>query len=63
MKQKIEKDKESFTVRMTPALYDKMQEKLKQFRKRKSINSYINELIEKDLGGNKWAKDIPKNLF
>ncbi|MCL2540265.1 MAG: hypothetical protein FWE53_02390 [Firmicutes bacterium] len=53
MKQKIEKDKESFTVRMTPALYDKMQEKLKQFRKRKSINSYINELIEKDLGGNK----------
>ena len=41
--------KDAFTVRMKPELYDKMQKKLRSFRKGKSINKYINELIEKDL--------------
>lgn len=53
MKTKEKIEKESFTIRMSPTLYDKMQEKLKKFRKRKSINSYINELVEKDLEGQK----------
>ena len=34
---------------MKPDLYDKMQKKLRTGRKNKSINKYINELIEKDL--------------
>jgi len=46
-KQPIKKD--AFTVRMSPELYDKMQKKLRSYRKNKSINKYINELIEKDL--------------
>ncbi len=46
-KQPVTKD--VFTVRMNPDLYDKMQKKLRSTRKAKSINKYINELIEKDL--------------
>ncbi len=46
---KIPIKKDSFTVRMNPELYDKMQQKLRSGRKNKSINKYINELIEKDL--------------
>lgn len=41
--------KDVFTVRMNPELYDKMKKKLGSYRKGKSINKYINELIEKDL--------------
>lgn len=41
--------KDSFTVRMNPELYDLMQKKLRSGRKNKSINKYINDLIEKDL--------------
>ena len=50
-KQKIQKD--VFTIRMNPDLYDKMIEKLRSYRKNKSINKYINELIEKDLSKEK----------
>lgn len=46
-KETIQKD--AFTIRMKPELYDKMRKKLGSFRKGKSINKYINELIEKDL--------------
>lgn len=46
---KVPIKKDSFTVRMNPELYDKMQQKLRSGRKNKSINKYINELIEKDL--------------
>lgn len=41
--------KDIFTIRMNPDLYDKMIKKLRSYRKNKSINKYINELIEKDL--------------
>jgi predicted HicB family RNase H-like nuclease len=41
--------KDAFTVRMDSKLYDKMREKLSSYRKGKSINKYINELIVKDL--------------
>lgn len=41
--------KDVFTIRMKPELYDKMQKKLRSYRKGKSINKYINELIEQDL--------------
>lgn len=48
------KSKDAFTIRMDPDLYDLMQKKLRSGRKNKSINKYINNLIEKDLnGGNK----------
>ena len=46
---KIPIKKDTFTVRMKPDLYDKMQKKLRTGRKNQSINKYINELIEKDL--------------
>lgn len=46
-KKLIEKD--AFTVRMSPELYDLMQKKLRSGRKNKSINKYINELISNDL--------------
>ena len=46
---KIPIKKDTFTVRMKRDLYDKMQKKLRTGRKNKSINKYINELIEKDL--------------
>lgn len=46
---KIPIQKDAFTIRMNPELYDKMQKKLRSYRKGKSINKYINELIEKDL--------------
>lgn len=46
-KKLIEKD--AFTVRMSPELYDLMQKKLRAGRKNKSINKYINELISNDL--------------
>lgn len=49
MKEKIPITKDVFTVRMPPDLYDKMQKKLRAGRKNKSINKYINELIENDL--------------
>ncbi len=45
--------KDAFTIRMKPELYDKMQKKLRSYRKGKSINKYINELIEKDLSKEK----------
>ena len=47
VKKPIEKD--VFTVRMDPELYDLMQKKLRSGRKNKSINKYINELISNDL--------------
>lgn len=50
-KKTIEKD--VFTVRMNPELYDLMQKKLRAGRKNISINKYINELIEKDLSKEK----------
>lgn len=53
MKEKAQIPKDVFTVRMNPELYDKMQKKLRSYRKNKSINKYINELIEKDLNKEK----------
>ena len=47
----MEQKKDVFTVRMNPILYDQMMNKLRSYRKNKSINKYINELIEKDLKG------------
>ena len=49
MEKKISIQKDVFTVRMNPELYDKMQIKLRAGRKNLSINKYINNLIEKDL--------------
>lgn len=49
MKDKIPIQKDVFTVRMKPELYDRMQKKLRAGRKNLSINKYINDLIEKDL--------------
>lgn len=51
MQDKIPITKDAFTVRMKPDLYDKMREKLKSYRKGRSINKYINNLIENDLLG------------
>ena len=45
--------KDAFTIIMKPELYDKMQKKLRSYRKGKCINKYINELIEKDLSKEK----------
>ena len=53
MQNKIPIQKDVFTIRMKPELYDKMQKKLRAGRKNKSINKYINELIEKDLSKEK----------
>lgn len=53
MQDKIPIQKDVFTVRMKPELYDKMQKKLRAGRKNLSINKYINELIEKDLSKEK----------
>lgn len=53
MKDKIPIQKDIFTVRMNPELYDKMQKKLRAGRKNLSINKYINDLIEKDLSKEK----------
>lgn len=50
--------KDAFTIRMKPELYDKMQKKLRSYRKGKSINKYINELIEKDLSKEKTNEKI-----
>jgi predicted HicB family RNase H-like nuclease len=52
MKKTLQKD--AFTVRMDSKLYDKMRKKLSSYRKGKSINKYINELIEKDLCKEKY---------
>lgn len=49
MKDTIPIQKDVFTVRMKPELYDRMQKKLRAGRKNLSINKYINDLIEKDL--------------
>jgi hypothetical protein len=57
-KAKSNNQKDIFTVRMDSVLYDKMQEKLKQYRKRKSINSYINQLIIDDLQVKKTRGNI-----
>lgn len=54
MEKNIPKQKDAFTVRMKPELYDKMQERIRSLgRKGKSINKYINGLIEKDIFGGK----------
>ena len=60
MQDKIPIQKDVFTVRMKPELYDKMQKKLRAGRKNLSINKYINELIEKDLSKEKqkWKEAI-----
>lgn len=68
VKKTIEKD--AFTVRMNPELYDKMQKKLRAGRKNLSINKYINDLIEKDLSKEKlkweeaiWYKLLVMNIW
>ena len=56
MKDSTQLQKDAFTVRMDPKLYDLMQLKLRCERKNKSINKYINKLIENDLKGGKNEK-------
>lgn len=47
------KNKDIFTVRLDRLLYDRMMQKLRIGRKNHSINKYINNLIAKDLDGDK----------